>query len=84
MRRNKPIDYFLTGASFVCYAMPAFLLGELLILWFAIDLHWFSFEAPQANSVWGILSDPRDLVLPVLQPGGDHDRRRSAATCARR
>jgi peptide/nickel transport system permease protein len=66
VRRNKPIDYVLTGTSFVGYAMPAFLLGELLILWFALDLHWFSFEAPQAGSVWGILSDPRGLVLPVF------------------
>jgi peptide/nickel transport system permease protein len=66
VRRNKPVDYLLTGASFVGYAMPAFLLGELLILWFALDLHWFSFEAPQAQSVWGILSDPRALVLPVF------------------
>ncbi len=56
----------LTGASFVGYAMPAFLLGELLILWFALDLHWFSFEAPQSQSVWGILGDPRALVLPVF------------------
>jgi len=66
VRRNKPVDYMLTGVSFVGYAMPAFLLGELLILWFALDLHWFSFEAPQAQSVWGILSDPRGLVLPVF------------------
>jgi peptide/nickel transport system permease protein len=66
VRRNKPVDYLLTGVSFVGYAMPAFLLGELLILWFALDLHWFSFEAPQAQSVWGILSDPRALVLPVF------------------
>jgi peptide/nickel transport system permease protein len=66
VRRNKPVDYVVTGASFVGYAMPAFLLGELLILWFALDLHWFSFEAPQSNSVWGELSDPRALVLPVF------------------
>ena len=66
VRRNKPVDYLLTGVSFVGYAMPAFLLGELLILWFALNLHWFLFEAPQANSVWGILTDPRGLVLPVF------------------
>ncbi|HZS24897.1 MAG TPA: ABC transporter permease [Gaiellaceae bacterium] len=66
VRRNKPIDYVLTGASFVGYAMPAFLLGQLLILYFAIDLHWFSTEAPQATTVAGILSDPRGLVLPVF------------------
>jgi peptide/nickel transport system permease protein len=66
VRRNKPIDYALTGTAFIFYAMPAFLLGELLILYFAIDFHWFSSEAPQSSSVVGILSDPRDLVLPVL------------------
>lgn len=66
VRRNKPIDYVLTGASFVGYAMPAFLLGELLILWFALDLHWFEFEAPQSTSVIGILSDPRGWILPVF------------------
>src|ERR1019366_7918970 len=31
VRRNKPIDYVLTGLTFVFYAMPAFLLGTLLI-----------------------------------------------------
>jgi peptide/nickel transport system permease protein len=66
VRRNKPIDYALTGMSFVFYAMPAFLLGQLLIIYFAIDLGWFSTEAPQANTVAGILSDPRALVLPVI------------------
>jgi peptide/nickel transport system permease protein len=66
VRRNKPVDYVLTSVAFVGYSMPAFLLGQLLILYFAIDLHWFSTEAPQASSVGGILSDPRDLVLPVL------------------
>jgi peptide/nickel transport system permease protein len=66
VRRNKPVDYVLTGASFVGYAMPAFLLGELLILWFALDLHWFSFEAPQTSSTLGILTQPNALVLPVF------------------
>jgi peptide/nickel transport system permease protein len=66
IRRNKPVDYFLTGFAFIFYAMPAFLLGQLLILYFAIDFNWFSTEAPQASSAWGILSQPRDLVLPVL------------------
>jgi peptide/nickel transport system permease protein len=66
IRRNKPVDYALTGASFVGYSMPAFLLGQLLILWFAIDLHVFEFEAPQANSVAGILADPRGWILPVF------------------
>jgi peptide/nickel transport system permease protein len=66
IRRNKPIDYVLTGASFIGYAMPAFLLGTLLILWFSIDINAFEFEAPQTNSIWGILSDPRGWILPVI------------------
>ena len=66
VRRNKPVDYALTGVSFIGYSMPAFLLGQLLILYFAIDLRWFSVEAPQGATVGAILSDPRGLVLPVL------------------
>jgi peptide/nickel transport system permease protein len=66
VRRNRPIDYTVTGAAFIFYAMPSFLLGQLLILYFAIDLGWFSTEAPQANSIRGILADPGALVLPVI------------------
>jgi peptide/nickel transport system permease protein len=66
VRRNRPEDYALTGASFIGYSMPAFLLGQLLILYFAINLHWFSVEAPQGSSVGAILGDPRGLILPIL------------------
>jgi peptide/nickel transport system permease protein len=66
VRRNKPIDYVLTGLSFVFYAMPAFLLGTLLILYFAIDLHWFPVGLSQSQTVGDILRDPRALVLPEL------------------
>jgi peptide/nickel transport system permease protein len=64
VRRNKPVDYVLTGLSFVFYAMPAFLLGTLLILFFAVDLKIFSVEAPQGQTILSILGDPRGLVLP--------------------
>jgi peptide/nickel transport system permease protein len=66
VRRNKPIDYVLTGLSFVFYAMPAFLLGTLLILYFAIDLKWFPVGLSQSQTVSNILSDPRTLVLPEI------------------
>ncbi len=66
VRRNKPEDYIITGFAFVLYAMPAFLLGTLLILWFAIYIPIFSTEASQADTVLGILSDPRAMVLPVV------------------
>ncbi len=70
VRRNKPDDYIITGFTFILYAMPAFLLGSLLILWFAVYLPIFPTEAPQSQSVWGILSDPRALVLPVVTLAG--------------
>jgi peptide/nickel transport system permease protein len=70
VRRNKPDDYIITGFTFILYAMPAFLLGSLLILWFGVYLHIFPTEAPQSQSVWGILSDPRALVLPVVTLAG--------------
>jgi peptide/nickel transport system permease protein len=66
VRRNKPVDYVLTGASFVFYAMPTFLLGTLLILYLGVDLHWLSVEAPQGQTVGSILTDPRALVLPEI------------------
>jgi peptide/nickel transport system permease protein len=66
VRRNKPLDYVLTAGSFIFYAMPSFLLGTLLILYLAVDVHVFSVEAPQGQTVASILGDPRGLVLPEL------------------
>ncbi len=66
VRRNKPVDYALTGASFFFYAMPDFLIGTVLIVVFAFDLKVLPVAAPDSNSVIGILGDPAGLVLPVL------------------
>jgi peptide/nickel transport system permease protein len=66
VRRNSIVDYLLTAMSFLLYAMPDFLIGLLLILYLAVDVHWFSIAAPDAPTVAGILADPRALVLPVL------------------
>jgi peptide/nickel transport system permease protein len=65
VRRNRPIDYGLTGASFVGYSMPVFWLGILLILVFAVDLHWLPPEGPQGTTIGAILAQPAGLVLPV-------------------
>ena len=64
----------LTGVTFILYAMPAFLLGTLLILWFAIYLPIFSTEAPQSDSIWGILSDPQGAGAAGGHPGRHHHR----------
>ncbi len=58
-------DYVVTGLSFAFYAMPSFFLGELLILLFAIELHWFSPVGPNGESVREILAQASNLVLPV-------------------
>lgn len=65
VRRNKPIDYTLTGASFVGYSMPVFWLGFLLILIFAVRLHALPPEGPQGTTIGAVLSQPAGLVLPV-------------------
>ncbi len=65
VRRNKVEDYVLTGLTFVFYAMPSFLLGTLLISWFAISLHWFSVEGPQSASALSVFANLRSLVLPI-------------------
>jgi peptide/nickel transport system permease protein len=65
MRRNKPSDYVLTGASFLAYSMPTFWLGLLLITGFAVGLHLFPAEGPQ-GTLGTVLGDPRAMVLPVV------------------
>jgi peptide/nickel transport system permease protein len=65
VRRNRPIDYTLTGASFVGYSMPVFWLGILLILVFAVNLHALPPEGPQGTTIQAVLAQPLGLVLPV-------------------
>jgi peptide/nickel transport system permease protein len=65
VRRNSVFDYSATLVGFVFYSTPVFFLSLLLVLWFSIDLGWFPAQAPQANTIWGILSQPAGLVLPV-------------------
>jgi peptide/nickel transport system permease protein len=66
VRRNKPTDYVLTGASFFLVGMPTFFLGIVLIQLFAVHWHLFAAEGPQVSSLWSILKDWRGFTLPVL------------------
>jgi peptide/nickel transport system permease protein len=59
-------DYVLTGVSFLGYATPTFFVALLLVEWFSIDVHLFPAFAPQADTVGGVLANPRALVLPVI------------------
>ncbi len=65
VRRHSVADNVLTGIAFVGYGSPTFLVGLLLVQWFAVNLHIFPPFAPQATSIGGILSDPVALILPV-------------------
>jgi peptide/nickel transport system permease protein len=66
VRRNSVYDYTVTATSFILYAFPAFLLGELLILFFSFNLNWFPSQPPSTASAWALFSDPRAFVLPVF------------------
>jgi peptide/nickel transport system permease protein len=66
VKRYSSIDYSLTGASFLFYAMPPFFLGFLLILYFSFDFHLFPVSPPINSNATTIFTDPRAFVLPVI------------------
>jgi peptide/nickel transport system permease protein len=65
VRRYTVGDYVLTGVSFLGYSTPTFFVGLVLIDWFADDLKIFP-SSITGNSFGALLSDPRELVLPVI------------------
>jgi len=66
VRRNSVSDYALSGVSFTFYSMPDFFFALMLIALFSVQLHVFPPVAPQAQTVLGMLAEPRALVLPVV------------------
>ncbi len=63
VRRNRPDDYVLTGASFLFYSMPTFFLGIILIIVFSDLLPILPSNGPQSTqSLWLQLPN---LVLPI-------------------
>jgi peptide/nickel transport system permease protein len=66
VRRNKFVDHFFNGFSTVFYAMPAFLLGILLILFFAIKIPIFPPEGPQGEGLGVVFTNFNALVLPII------------------
>ena len=65
VRRNGFFDYSATLLGFIFYSTPIFFLSFMLVLLFSLNLGWFPAQAPQANTVAGILAQPSGLVLPV-------------------
>ena len=66
VRRDGAADLAGRVLSYIGYGVPAFFLGSVLIMVFAVKLHWFGAEGPQAPGIAGVLTDWRDLTLPVL------------------
>jgi peptide/nickel transport system permease protein len=65
VRRSSATDHVLRGITFLFYGMPPFVLGSVLVLFFAVDKHFFGAEGPQAPGIIGVVTDVRDLTLPV-------------------
>jgi peptide/nickel transport system permease protein len=66
VRRNRFVDHFFNGFSTVFYAMPAFLLGILLILVFAIKIPIFPPEGPQGEGLGVVFTNFNALILPII------------------
>ena len=66
VRRGSAVDHVLRGLTYLLYGIPTFVLGSLLVLFLAVDGHIFGAEGPQAPGIIGVLSDVRDMTLPVL------------------
>jgi peptide/nickel transport system permease protein len=68
LRRNTFVDALISGFASLGLAMPAFWLGVLLILFFAVDLHWL--PPSGYTPPWqGLGENLRRLILPVITLG---------------
>jgi len=64
-RRNSAVDITLRGLTYLWYGTPTVVLGPVLILFLAVHWHLFGAEGPQAPGFIGVISDVRDMTLPV-------------------
>jgi peptide/nickel transport system permease protein len=66
VRRNSLGDNVATSAAFILYSMPSFFLGLILIQVFALSFPILGFEASQSTSIWVVIGDWHDMLLPIL------------------
>jgi len=66
VRRNSLGDNVATSLAFILYSMPSFFLGLILIQIFALSFPILGFEASQSTSVWTVIGDWHDMLLPIL------------------
>jgi peptide/nickel transport system permease protein len=66
-RRGKPSDHVATGTAMVVHCVPHFWLGLMMIIWFAVDLHWL--PATSYRSIHHPVANLRHLLMPCLVLG---------------
>ena len=65
LRRNRPADHAIRLFTMLTFAMPSFLLGLLLILFFSLELELL----PTSGYGEGFVGHLRSLTLPALTVG---------------
>jgi peptide/nickel transport system permease protein len=65
VRRNKFADHAFNAFSTIFYATPAFLIGIILILIFAIKFPILPPEGPQGEGLGAVLTNFDALILPI-------------------
>ena len=66
-RRGSASDYVVTGAGLIGLCVPQFWLALLLIVWFAVDLHWL--PATGYVTMNHPIANLRHMLLPCLVLG---------------
>ena len=67
VRRGKPIDYASTGVALVGLSVPHFWLGLMMIIVFAVDLHWL--PAGDYVSISHPIANLEHMVMPAIVLG---------------
>jgi peptide/nickel transport system permease protein len=65
-RRNSTIDYIGTGLAFFFYAMPAFVLGFVLLDIFSYHTIHLPDSPPEGVNAWALFTAPSGFILPVV------------------
>lgn len=67
VRRGRPSDYASTGVALIGLSVPHFWLGLMMIVWFAVDLHWL--PAGGYVTMHQPLANLEHMVLPAVVIG---------------
>jgi peptide/nickel transport system permease protein len=67
IRRGKPSDYAVTAVALIGLSVPHFWLGLLMIVWFAVDLHWL--PASGYVTLHHPLANLEHMIMPCIVLG---------------